>query len=89
MGISELQIVKRDGKRETFSIEKIKRAVSKAFLSVGGYATEDDLISVLGRVHVSDGMLCRRGLSFLPEKHPHCLLFISFLLTFALAYNLF
>ena len=56
MGISELQIVKRDGKRETFSIEKIKRAVSKAFLSVGGYATEDDLISVLGRVHVSDGM---------------------------------
>ena len=43
MGISELQIVKRDGKREPFSVEKIKRAISKAFLSVGGYATDDDL----------------------------------------------
>ena len=56
MGISELQIVKRDGKREPFSVEKIKRAISKAFLSVGGYATDDDLTSVLSRVHIADGM---------------------------------
>lgn len=56
MGISELCIIKRDGKREAFSVEKIKRAVSKAFLSVGGYATDDDLTSVLSRVHVADGM---------------------------------
>ena len=56
MGISELRIVKRDGKREPFSVEKIKRAISKAFLSVGSYATDDDLTSVLSRVHVSDGM---------------------------------
>ena len=35
MGTSELYIVKRDGKREVFSVEKIKRAVRKAFLSVG------------------------------------------------------
>ena len=56
MGISELYIVKRDGKREAFSVEKIKRAVSKAFLSVGGYATDDDLTAVLSRVHVADGM---------------------------------
>jgi ribonucleoside-triphosphate reductase len=48
MGISELNIVKRDGKREAFSVEKIKRAVS--------YATDDDLTSVLSRVRVSDGM---------------------------------
>ena len=33
MGISELYIVKRDGKRKAFSVEKIKRAVRKAFLS--------------------------------------------------------
>ncbi|MDE5906202.1 MAG: hypothetical protein K2G66_01010, partial [Alistipes sp.] len=46
MGISELTIIKRDGKREAFSVEKIKRAVSKAFLAVGGYATDDDLTSV-------------------------------------------
>ena len=50
MGISELYIVKRDGKREAFSVEKIKRAVSKAFLAVGGYATDDDLTAVLSRV---------------------------------------
>ena len=56
MGTSELYIVKRDVKREVFSVEKIKRAVRKAFLSVGGYATDEDLISVLSRVHVSDGM---------------------------------
>lgn len=56
MGISELTIIKRDGKREAFSVEKIKRAVSKAFLAVGGYATDDDLTAVLSRVHVSDGM---------------------------------
>ncbi|MCM1151740.1 MAG: anaerobic ribonucleoside-triphosphate reductase [Alistipes sp.] len=56
MGISELTIVKRDGKREPFSVEKIKRAVGKAFLAVGGYATDDDLTSVLSRVRVSDGM---------------------------------
>ena len=46
MGISEIYIVKRDGKRAPFSVEKIKRAISKAFLSVGGYATDDDLTSV-------------------------------------------
>lgn len=40
MGISELYIVKRDGKRKAFSVEKIKRAVRKAFLSVGSYATD-------------------------------------------------
>ena len=43
MGISELYIVKRDGKRKAFSVEKIKRAVRKAFLSVGSYATDDDI----------------------------------------------
>lgn len=56
MGISELHIVKRDGKREVFSVEKIKRAVGKAFLAVGSYATDDDLISILSRVRVADGM---------------------------------
>ena len=56
MGISEIYIVNRDGKRAPFSLEKIKRAISKAFLSVGGYATDDDLTSVLSRVHISDGM---------------------------------
>ncbi|MCQ2608699.1 MAG: anaerobic ribonucleoside-triphosphate reductase [Bacteroidales bacterium] len=56
MGISEIRIVKRDGSKEPFSIDKIKYAVSKAFLSVGSYATDDDLAGVLSRVHVADGM---------------------------------
>lgn len=56
MGISEIRIVKRDGSREPFSIEKIKYAVRKAFLSVGSYATDDDLAGVLSRVHIADGM---------------------------------
>ena len=56
MGISEICIVKRDGKRAAFSVEKIKRAVRKAFLSVGSYATDDDLTAILSRVHVADGM---------------------------------
>ena len=56
MGVSEIKIVKRDGSKEPFSIDKIKYAVSKAFLSVGSYATDDDLAGVLSRVHVADGM---------------------------------
>lgn len=56
MGISEIRIVKRDGSKEPFSIEKIKYAVRKAFLSVGSYATDEDLAGVLSRVHVADGM---------------------------------
>ena len=56
MGSSELSIVKRDGKRETFSVDKIKNAISKAFLAVGSYASEDDLIAILSRVRVKDGM---------------------------------
>lgn len=56
MGSSELSIVKRDGKREAFSVDKIKNAISKAFLAVGSYASEDDLIGILSRVRVKDGM---------------------------------
>jgi ribonucleoside-triphosphate reductase len=56
MSSAGLFITKRDGKKEVFSIEKIKNAISKAFLSVGSFATQEDLISVLGRVSISDGM---------------------------------
>ncbi len=56
MGISEIVIIKRDGKHELFSVDKIKRAISKAFFSVGCYATDDSISSILSRVHVSDGI---------------------------------
>jgi len=56
MGSSTIQIIKRNGKKEFFSIDKIKSAIRKAFLSVGVYATEEDLTNILGRVKFSDGM---------------------------------
>lgn len=56
MNIVGIQIVKRDGKRETFSIDKIKNAIRKAFLSIGGFATDSDLTAILGRVNIKDGM---------------------------------
>ena len=51
----ELFIVKRDGKKEAFSIEKIKNAIAKAFLSVGSFATEDVITNILCRVSIKEG----------------------------------
>jgi len=51
-----MSIVKRDGKGEPFSIDKIKNAIRKAFLAVGSYATEEVIINILSRVNISDGM---------------------------------
>ncbi|MDE5707017.1 MAG: anaerobic ribonucleoside-triphosphate reductase [Alistipes sp.] len=51
----ETFIVKRDGKREPFSLEKIQRAVAKAFLSVGSFATQEVITTILSRVCVTDG----------------------------------
>lgn len=56
MGYSTIQILKRDGKRVPFSIKKIESAIAKAFLSVGVFATEDDFIAILSRLHISNGM---------------------------------
>ena len=39
----ETYIIKRDGKRELFTLDKIKNAISKAFLAVGAFATEETL----------------------------------------------
>ena len=52
----ELFIIKRDGKKEVFSIEKIKSAIAKAFLSVGSFATQDVISNILCRVNISDGI---------------------------------
>ncbi len=56
MGSVEIFIVKRDGKKESFSIDKIKNAIRKAFLSVGSFATNDAIASILSRVDLFDGM---------------------------------
>ena len=52
----ETFIVKRDGTREAFSMEKIQRAIAKAFLSVGSFATQDVSTNILSRVSVTDGI---------------------------------
>ena len=52
----QTMIVKRDGKRQPFSIDKIQNAIRKAFLATGGFATEEILASILSRVRVTDGM---------------------------------
>ena len=51
----ELFIVKRDGKKELFSIEKIRNAIAKAFLSVGSFASQDIITNILSRINISDG----------------------------------
>jgi len=51
----DIFIVKRDGKKEPFSLEKIKKAVAKAFLSVGSFATEDVITNILSRVSITNG----------------------------------
>ena len=52
----ETQILKRDGKRETFSIEKIKNAINKAFIASGSFATEETMAALLSRLRISDGI---------------------------------
>ncbi|PID94342.1 MAG: anaerobic ribonucleoside-triphosphate reductase [Bacteroidetes bacterium] len=56
MSHKSISIVKRNGKRVPFSIDKIKNAIRKAFLSVGSYASEEDLIPILARLNIVDGM---------------------------------
>lgn len=50
----ESYIIKRDGKKELFAIDKIKNAISKAFLAVGAFATEETLTNVLSHLRVSN-----------------------------------
>lgn len=52
----QMTIIKRDGTIAEFSIEKIKNAIRKAFISVNSYATEEDLANILARVALKDHM---------------------------------
>lgn len=56
MEYTDLYIVKRDGKRAPFSLDKIKNAIRKAFLASGSFATEETLTNILSRVHIAAGM---------------------------------
>ena len=54
--IEDLYIIKRNGKREPFSMDKIRNAVAKAFISVGGFASQDSMINILSRLNIYDGI---------------------------------
>jgi len=54
--IEEVYIIKRNGKREPFSIEKIRSAITKAFISVGSFATQESMINILSRLNIYDGI---------------------------------
>ncbi|MDR1646077.1 MAG: anaerobic ribonucleoside-triphosphate reductase [Tannerellaceae bacterium] len=51
----EIYIIKRDGKQEVFSVEKIRNAIAKAFLSVGIFATQEIITNILSRISVTSG----------------------------------
>ena len=56
MELNQPFIIKRNGKREPFSVEKIKSAIQKAFLSVGSFASQESLANILSRIAVHDGI---------------------------------
>lgn len=49
-------VIKRNGKKVPFSIEKIKNAIRKAFLSVGSFATDEDMTNILSRLQITNEM---------------------------------
>lgn len=49
-------IVKRNGKKELFSLEKIKQAVTKAFLSTGSFVSEEMMNNILSRMSIHNGI---------------------------------
>ncbi len=56
MNNQELFIKKRNGKKVPFSMEKIKNAIRKAFLSVGNFVTEEDMTNILSRLVIKNEM---------------------------------
>jgi len=56
MSSAEIYIVKRDGKEVPFSIEKIKNAIAKAFLSVNCFATQEIMTSILSHLNIYNGI---------------------------------
>ncbi len=54
--IEDIYIIKRNGKREPFSMDKIRNAIAKAFISVGGFASQDAMINILSRLNIYDGI---------------------------------
>ncbi len=56
MSAQNIFILKRNGKKVPFSIDKIKNAIRKAFLSVGTFITEEDMTNILSRLVIKNEM---------------------------------
>lgn len=54
--IETIYIIKRNGKREPFSMDKIHNAIARAFESVGASVTHDEMINITSRLNVRDGI---------------------------------
>ncbi len=54
--IETTYIIKRNGKREPFSMDKIRSAIARAFESVGASVTHDEMANITGRLNVRDGI---------------------------------
>ena len=77
MNYAEICIIKRDGKREDFSISKIKNAISKAF-SASGIQDEQQLVAditmnVISQfatptITVEETVVCRPGRKVVDES---------------------
>ncbi|MBQ9386494.1 MAG: anaerobic ribonucleoside-triphosphate reductase [Bacteroidaceae bacterium] len=52
----ETYIVKRDGKHEVFTIDKIKAAIAKSFLASGAFATEEVMTGILSHLTIQSGI---------------------------------
>lgn len=54
--IETIYIIKRNGKREPFSMDKIHNAIARAFESVGASVTHNEMINITSRLNVRDGI---------------------------------
>ncbi len=52
----ETRIIKRDGKAEVFTVDKIKNAINKAFIASGTFATEETMAAIISRLRIHDGI---------------------------------
>ena len=54
--IDDIFIIKRNGKREPFSVEKIRNAVTKAFVACGSFPSSEVMTNILSRLDIYDGV---------------------------------
>lgn len=53
---TDCYIIKRNGKKELFSIDKVRKAISKAFVATGCLVTDDSLISILSNIRIRNNI---------------------------------